>query len=335
MIQAYNEGKDLYATIAADVYSNDYWDNMEHHQDGTPNPEGKKRRSACKSILLGIMYGRGAQSISQQIGSTKEESQKIIDTFFEEFPKVKTWMDETLNNAKKVGYVEDLWGRRRHLPQLLLPKFEVNSTLLRDDDSCEFNPFLECLNRLDIKQLDIINSIKNDLNNAKSRQTINSIIRKTNREHPEIKIIDNSGIIAGEERKCVNARIQGGAATMTKIAMIKLFNDEELSKLGFKLLIGVHDELIGECPKENAQKVAERVTYIMKTCIDDIVDVKFKCDADICDSWYINDYIDNLRKDYHCMIEDLGLDADSALEKIIQDHEEFDAEFIRKNILGE
>lgn len=53
MIDAYKAGKDLYATIAAGVYKNDYWDNMEHHQDGSPNPEGKKRRSNCKSLLLG------------------------------------------------------------------------------------------------------------------------------------------------------------------------------------------------------------------------------------------------------------------------------------------
>ena len=53
MINAYKEGKDLYATIASGVYHNDYWDNMEHHQDGSPNPSGKKRRSNCKSILLG------------------------------------------------------------------------------------------------------------------------------------------------------------------------------------------------------------------------------------------------------------------------------------------
>lgn len=53
MISAYKEGKDLYATIASNIYHNDYWDNMEHRQDGSPNPEGKKRRSFCKSILLG------------------------------------------------------------------------------------------------------------------------------------------------------------------------------------------------------------------------------------------------------------------------------------------
>lgn len=53
MIGAYKAGKDLYATIAMGVYKNGYWDNMEHHEDGSPNPEGKKRRSACKSLLLG------------------------------------------------------------------------------------------------------------------------------------------------------------------------------------------------------------------------------------------------------------------------------------------
>lgn len=53
MIGAYRAGKDLYATIATGVYNNSYWDNMEHHEDGSPNPEGKKRRSNCKSLLLG------------------------------------------------------------------------------------------------------------------------------------------------------------------------------------------------------------------------------------------------------------------------------------------
>lgn len=53
MINAYKQGKDLYATIAAGVYKNTYWDNMEHYEDGTPNPEGKKRRGSVKSLLLG------------------------------------------------------------------------------------------------------------------------------------------------------------------------------------------------------------------------------------------------------------------------------------------
>ena len=53
LINAYKEGKDLYGTVASKVYKMDYWDCMEHHEDGSPNPEGKKRRASCKSIILG------------------------------------------------------------------------------------------------------------------------------------------------------------------------------------------------------------------------------------------------------------------------------------------
>ena len=53
MKESYRQGKDLYATMGVGVYKNNYWDNMEHHEDGSPNPSGKKRRSNCKSILLG------------------------------------------------------------------------------------------------------------------------------------------------------------------------------------------------------------------------------------------------------------------------------------------
>lgn len=53
MIGAYKEGKDLYATIAMGVYKMPYWECMEHHEDGSANPEGEKRRGSVKSLLLG------------------------------------------------------------------------------------------------------------------------------------------------------------------------------------------------------------------------------------------------------------------------------------------
>ena len=53
MINAYKNKQDLYATVASIVYNNNYWDNMEHYEDGTPNPEGKKRRGFMKSVVLG------------------------------------------------------------------------------------------------------------------------------------------------------------------------------------------------------------------------------------------------------------------------------------------
>ena len=112
MIEAYKAGKDLYATIATGVYHNKYEDNLEHNPDGTLNPEGKKRRSNVKSLLLGLMYGRGVASIAEQIGGTFQEAQQITNDFFNAYPNVKKWIEETKKSAYQLGYVEDIYGRR-------------------------------------------------------------------------------------------------------------------------------------------------------------------------------------------------------------------------------
>ena len=71
-----------------------------------------------------VLYGRGAASVGEQIGKSKEEAQEIIDKFFKAFPKVKKWIDESISSAHKYGYVEDVAGRRRRLPDILLPKYD-------------------------------------------------------------------------------------------------------------------------------------------------------------------------------------------------------------------
>ena len=87
------------------------------------------------------------------------------------------------------------------------------------------------------------------------RSSKNFIIKQA--ENEGIKIVDNSGYIAESERQVVNSVVQGSAADMTKKAMVALFNNKELRDLGFRLLISVHDENIGECPKENIVRVRE------------------------------------------------------------------------------
>ena len=103
MINAYLNKQDLYATVASKVYNNDYWDNMEFKEDGPANPEGKARRGFMKSVVLGIMYGRGAASVAEQIGQSLEEAQAIIDKFYDGFPKVRKWVDKTIEDAHKTG----------------------------------------------------------------------------------------------------------------------------------------------------------------------------------------------------------------------------------------
>ena len=151
------------------------------------------------------------------------------------------------------------------------------------------------------------------------------------REYEEIKalakaenldISNNGGFISRAERQCVNARIQGGAATMTKIAMIKIFNDPELNKYGFRLLINVHDELIGECPEEYADKCADRLCEVMRTCISDICSVPFKCDPAIEKSWYFSEVAHALQ-DEAAKMQAEGKTREEIEEKLLSENSEF------------
>lgn len=319
MIDAYKQNKDLYATIAAGVYKNDYWDNMEHRQDGSPNPEGKKRRSNCKSLLLGIMYGRGAPSIAEQIHSTVEEAQQIINDFYKQFPKVKEWTEKTEKDAKVTGYVGDLWGRRRRLPDILLPKYTVKSTKI----STEFNPILYTLGKVNNSSAALVESYKKKLSKVKSRNDYQKIQQEAERDG--IYIVDNGAFISQAERQCVNARIQGGAASMTKVCMRKVFDDEELNRLGAKLVLQIHDEVIVECPKQNSEAVMNRLTYVMKTSVADKVQVPFKCDGYIVNCWYEDDFGDILKQELQKLIES-GESKEEAFSKLLEGHSELTSE---------
>ena len=72
---------------------------------------------------------------------------------------------------------------------------------------------------------------------------------------------------------------------MTKRAMVALFNNKELKDLGFRLLMSVHDENIGECPRENIKKVRELLSNIMIKA-NDRCSVPMKCDAEVSEYWY-------------------------------------------------
>ena len=316
MINAYKQGKDLYATIAMGVYNNDYWDNMEHYEDGTPNPDGKKRRSSCKSLLLGIMYGRGVASIAEQIGGSVKDAQKILDNFFESFPKVKNWTDKTQSDAKINGYVEDLWGRRRRLPDLKLPMYEVK---MKDgsNTNTDFNPLFGAKGLVSREQPPQLEKYRKLAENSRGWKELDKIKQQALMEG--VIVSDNGGFISQAERQCVNARVQGAAASMTKIAMVRVHKDEELKRLGFKLLLAVHDELIGECPEENADAVADRLCEVMKHAAEPLVTVPFKCDPTIERVWYYTDYSDNINKEYKKLISE-GKSHDEALNELHNIH---------------
>ena len=290
MIQAYKEGKDLYAEIAALSFNTTYENCLEFYLDENGNKtdkvnkEGKERRSQAKSILLGVLYGRGVPSIAEQLGTTTEKAQAIKDSVFRGFPAIPQFEKDSLNMAYEKGYVTTLWGRKRRLPDLQLEEYEFKwkDGTPPDDDLLDFMnaPEEESEVPYDIQDFYLDKLDKCRFKPEKRRK----IYEEANKEG--IWIVDNGKKIADAQRQCVNARIQGSAADMSKLAMIKVGNDQRLKELGFRLLIPVHDELIAECPEENMKECSERFARLMSEAAEDRLHIPIKCDVEITRCWY-------------------------------------------------
>ena len=294
--QAYFDGKDLYAWGASLIFKVPYEECLEFYPEGTKitkngkeivcgyktevNKEGKARRSKMKAILLGITYSKEASTIATDLGISVEEAQNLYDTFFREFPKVKQFMVESQDMARKLGYVTTLLGRRRRIPEMQLEPYEIS---LKDSISNGFNPLFEDIKirNVDTTKQDKYKQLLLKARTFKEKQSI-----KEKALNDGVIIKDNNSKITEAMRQCVNSRIQGSAADMTKLAMIKIYNNEELKNLGFKMLINVHDEIIGECPAENAEQCGKLLSGLMIQAAKEIIDMPMKCDVEICKNWY-------------------------------------------------
>ncbi|MDD4422661.1 MAG: DNA polymerase, partial [Eubacteriales bacterium] len=84
-------------------------------------------RKRAKAVNFGIVYGIGGFSLSEDIGVSLKEANKYIDSYFAKYPKVKEYMDSTIESAKKDGYVTTLLGRRRYIPVISSPKAMLRS----------------------------------------------------------------------------------------------------------------------------------------------------------------------------------------------------------------
>lgn len=280
MQEAFINGKDIYATIAALAFHKPYEECKEFREDGTVNPAGKERRTQAKSIVLGILYGRQIPSIAEQLGVSAKEAQAIYDKVIASFPALGKFIEDSQEMARNEGYVTTAWGRRRHLHDMQLEPYEFSySGKVTNFDPLAFGS--EVSTEVPKKVKD---NYTKQLQNAFGWKKKNDIIQKALSEG--IKIKDNGGYIAQAERQCVNARVQGSAADITKLAMIAINNDERMKELDFHLLIQVHDEVIGECPIENAKEAGERLSYLMRTAPTHLIKLPFKCDVDFTRNWY-------------------------------------------------
>ena len=125
MYNTFMADKDIYGEIASKSFHKPYEECLEFRPDGSTNKEGKERRSQAKTILLGVLYGRGEESIAEQLNCSIEEAKSIKESVFKGFPAIRKFEKDSLNFAYYNGYVTTVCGRKRRLPDLMLDEYEV------------------------------------------------------------------------------------------------------------------------------------------------------------------------------------------------------------------
>ena len=179
-----------------------------------------------------------------------------MDKFFEGFPRIAQWMEESRRFTFENGYMENWYGRRRRLPDIQLPRYTIKAR--EETVLSNFNPLLGCENRVDDE---LIQKYTKLLSGNVYFKDYEEIRRRAYFEGLEIH--DNNGLISQAERQCVNFQCQSGGAELTKLSMIAVDNNKELKDLGFELLLTIHDEIMGQCPIANVDRVAEILPKIM------------------------------------------------------------------------
>ena len=193
MVEAFMHDQDIHAATASKIYH-------------VPIEEvtADMRRKA-KTANFGIIYGITPFGLSERLSISRSEAKQLIDEYFETFPDVKRYMDESIATARTKGYVETIFGRKRYLP-------DINSR--------------------------------------------------------------NANVRGFAERNAINAPIQGSAADIIKVAMIKIHNRFAKEKLKSKMILQVHDELDFNVVEEELDAVRKIVVEEMENACNLIVPLK-------------------------------------------------------------
>ena len=203
LIQAYKEQSDIHRITASQVFHIPF-------DEVTP----QQRRNA-KAVNFGIVYGISSFGLSQDLSISKKEAAEYIERYFETYPKIKTFLDGLVEDAKKNGYVTTMFGRRRPVPELSSSNFMQRSF---------------------------------------------------------------------GERVAMNAPIQGTAADIIKIAMIRVHDRLLEEHLKSRLIITVHDELLIETAEDEIDRVKEILTEGMQHAAD--LKVALAIDLHTGKNWY-------------------------------------------------
>ena len=187
LIAAFEAGDDIHTAVAARTWGID------------PTEVTSEIRNRAKMVAYGLAYGMEAYGLAQRLGSSVEEAAEILESYFEAFPSVRDYMDRTVEEARQKGYTETLFGRRRRIPELSSPNFNVRQ--------------------------------------------------------------------AGE-RQAMNAGIQGLAADVFKVALIRIDERLQADRFASRLVLQVHDEVILEVPPAELADVEAMVRAEMTGAYD-------------------------------------------------------------------
>lgn len=113
MIKAFNSGVDIHAVTASQVFN-------------VPIEEvTKQMRGEAKAVNFGIVYGISDYGLATNIKTSRKKAKEYIEKYFETYPKIKEYMDNSISSCKEKGYVETLWGRRRYVPEIKSNNYNV------------------------------------------------------------------------------------------------------------------------------------------------------------------------------------------------------------------
>lgn len=217
MQDAFKHDRDVYATIASVAFGVPYENCLEFHPETHGyQPDGKARRTEAKSVLLGITYGRSVPSIAEQLygsdASLSDEertkkAQKVYDSVLTAFPGLRRAMIDAQNTARKLGYVETILGRRRHISDMQLKEFEfVPREGYVNPDVDPLDP--STLQNRDVIPARIVHELEQEFAGYKY---FGQIAKRTKElyEQDHIRVINNRGKIQDATRMCLNSIVQG------------------------------------------------------------------------------------------------------------------------------
>lgn len=215
--------------------------------NGEPNPEFTKEhnneRSDSKNVTFKINYGGSAYTLSQEFGITLEEAEKYIHNFFMGLPGLKESHTRKKLHALKTGWIEiDSWSGKRY-----------------------FFPDLDRLQSL-IDEVEALKPPGYDNLSKEKREIVKKHLRETTNW---TQLWSEIGSIRGKlERRGLNIPIQGNAATMTKIAILKIYNWRWKNNVQdeFTVPLYVHDEIVGETTNKSREK--EYANIISKAMVE-------------------------------------------------------------------